>query len=98
VKIGRAQAPLTVAARLRARPEAREEVLRALLSMVEQTGAEAGCVWFDLYESLDDPCSFRLSEGRTSRQALEQHLKRPYVARFLGRCDALLMEPANISL
>lgn len=92
------EAKVTVAARILAKPEKREKVMQALFDIVLETRKEEGCICFDLHQSLDNPCRFRLSEEWESKEALDEHLKKPYVTSFLGKSDTLLAEPVDISL
>ena len=89
---------VSVAVRLRAKPESLEEVKRELLNFVPLTQQEPGCIAFDLHQSLDDPCQLRFCELWESRAALDEHLQRPYIQAFFQKADTVLGEPMQISL
>jgi quinol monooxygenase YgiN len=89
---------ITVLASIQAKPEKQDEVKRELLKIVEQTHAEEGCIQFDLHQSINDPYEFRLSEMWISQEALDEHLKKPYIKNFLDKSEELLVKPPDISL
>ena len=67
--------PLTVIARIKAKP-GREDVVRtALLKLIEPTRAENGCINYDLHVSQDDPAVFYFHENWSSAAELDAHLK-----------------------
>lgn len=89
---------LTVIATIRARPGQETAVREALLALIPTTRAEEGCVNYDLHVSTDDPARFLFHENWTSKAALDAHLAKPHLQEFLGKADALLAEPPQITL
>jgi len=88
---------LTVLACITAKPGCEEEVFKELCTLLEPTHAEAGCINYDLHRSQDNPARFFLYENWRSRKALDEHLAMPYLQAFLGKADALLAEPVDIT-
>lgn len=90
--------PLTVVARIRAKAGKEEEVREALLTFIEPTRAEAGCVNYDLHRSLEDPALFLFHENWVSQEALHQHLQMPHIQAVVARAEELLDGPVDITL
>jgi quinol monooxygenase YgiN len=89
---------LTVTARAKAKPGKEAEVLKLLISLVEPSRKDAGCVNYDLHRSHDDPASFLFHENWSSREHLNQHLAKPDVQATLSKLGSLVAEPLEISL
>lgn len=89
---------LTVIARVRAKPGMEPRLRAALIALVAPTRSEAGCLNYDLHESIDDPAQFVFYEDWTSRQALDIHSRSPHIFAFRERAKELLAGPTEISL
>ena len=88
---------VTVLARVRARAGREAEVQRLLLALVAPSRAEAGCLNYDLHQSMDDPTEFMFYENWTSRAALDAHLDMPYLDAFDAQAEDLLAAPVEIT-
>jgi quinol monooxygenase YgiN len=88
---------LTVIARVRAKAEALDTVKQECLTLVPVSRAEAGCLNYDLHQSLEDPTLFVFYENWMSRAALEQHLEAPHSLRFDERTNGLLAAEPEIT-
>ena len=88
---------LTVLARIKAKAGREEEVLREIMSLIEPTRSEDGCITYDLHRAQDDPALFCLYENWRSRRDLDVHLSTPYLQAFLGKAPDLLAEPVDLS-
>src|ERR1700730_5437578 len=71
--------PLSVVAQLKARPGKEDELRRVLLTLIEPTRAEEGCVHYDLHVHATDPSRFVFYENWTSREHLDRHLSSPHL-------------------
>lgn len=89
---------LTVVAHVRAKPGKEGEVRAGLRALLAPTRAEAGCINYDMHESLDDPGFFIFHENWTSKAHLDAHLKSPHIKAFFSRIDELLTEHPRIFL
>lgn len=87
---------LTVVAHIRARPGKEAELEKALLTLVEPTMREDGCLNYDLHRETDDAGHFVFYENWTSREALDRHLAASHIQAFLARADELLAAPPDI--
>lgn len=85
---------LTVIAHLVARPDKIEDTKTFLLSLIERTRAEAGCVDYHLHQSDEDPASFYFYENWKSGTALDQHMETPYLRELVARkAEFLKVDP-----
>ncbi|MCP6769203.1 antibiotic biosynthesis monooxygenase, partial [Klebsiella pneumoniae] len=70
---------LTVVAQIQAKPGKEEDVRRLLLTLIEPTRKEEGCVQYDLHVHTSDPSRFVFYENWTSRDHLDRHLASPHL-------------------
>lgn len=88
--------PLTVIARLQAKPGRSSDLLDALRHLVQETRKEPGCVHYDLYRSPEDPTLFAFHETWASREHWEAHNASPHVSDFGSRAPDLLEAAAQV--
>jgi len=69
-----------------------------LLSLVEPSLKDPGCLNYDLHQSVDNPALFLFHENWMSKQHLDKHLQTPHVQALLLKLAQLLAEPAEITL
>ncbi len=87
-----AKTPLNFFARFQAKP-GREATVRTILeAMVGPTRAEPGNINYDLHQFQDDPTRFALYEGWQSKDALNEHMKKPYFTKMLADLDDAVAE------
>lgn len=89
---------VTVVAKLTARPGRENDVRRTLLNLVPLTRSEAGCLNYDLHQSQEDPRVFLFYENWVNRQALDEHLEKPYLQDLFARVDDLFADPIAVLL
>ena len=83
-------------ARFRAKEGKEEEVGDILVSLVESTRAEEGCVFYYLHQVKDEKGHFLFYECFRSEEAFKIHAEDHYIKGFLDRTDELLAEPPDI--
>ena len=88
--------PIHVIARHFARPESVEPVREILLSLIEPSRAEAGCLKYELLQSLDAPAEFTFVETFASDEALRLHAAAPYIAGLQARLGDLVARPSEV--
>ena len=71
--------PLTIVARFRAKPGQESRLRQELQRALAPTRAEAGCISYDLHQSLSDPALFLFYENWASQAALDAHFKTPHL-------------------
>ena len=78
-------------------PEKQLEVMQTLLSMIEPTGKEAGCLSYTVFCDIEDKSLFSLLEEWETREDLDHHIKSHRFGILLGT-KTLLSEPPNIQI
>ncbi|MDT7951462.1 MAG: putative quinol monooxygenase [Acetobacteraceae bacterium] len=81
--------PLTVVAKLTAKPGKEDELLPMLQALLAPTHAEPGCINYDLHRSHEQPGTFMFIESWASRELLEAHMKSPHLVEFSDKQGAL---------
>lgn len=84
--------PIIVIARVKARAEARETLITAAKTCIAETRKEAGCVSYDMHESVTDPGRFVFVEQWADRAALDAHMVAPHLAALLAAAGPCLAE------
>lgn len=77
--------PITVIAELEARPEFGAELPSALTPLIAATLKEAGCLRYQLHQSLDAPHRWMLHEEWASEAALHAHQQTPHFLAFVAQ-------------
>ena len=89
---------VSVIAQAKARRGMEKTLRTKLLSLVEPTRAETGCIIYDLYQTRDDTTHFMFYECWESKDDLERHLQKPHIKNFMETADELLAVPFTVSL
>lgn len=90
--------PLTVTARIKAKPDQVAALRELLLALPDPTRREDGCLNYDLHQSTEDPCVFLFHENWRGKAELDRHLQSPHVTAVLSRVGPLVAEPPEIAL
>ena len=78
-------------------PEKQLEVTQTLLSMIEPTGKEAGCLSYAVFCDIKDKNRFSVLEEWNSREDLDHHIRSHRFGVLLGT-KTLLREPPKIQI
>jgi quinol monooxygenase YgiN len=70
---------------VKAKPDEVEAVKEALLTMVEPTRQEPGCLCYNLHQSKSDPTQFMFYEQWVSKEAFDAHGKTPHMKALRGK-------------
>lgn len=73
------------------------EMMQTLISMIEPTAKEKGCISFDVFWDIEDKNRFCLLEEWKNREYLDHHIKSHCFGALLGT-KALLREPLEIMI
>jgi len=92
-----ATTPLTVIARIQAKPGMEERVKQELLKLLAPTRSEQGCINYDMHQSTTDAARFLFHENWMTEAALDRHLQTPHIQSWIALADALLAEPIEIT-
>jgi quinol monooxygenase YgiN len=82
---------------MNALPEKRKEVMQTLLSMIESTGKERGCLSHHVFRDIEDDNVFSLIDEWETREDLDQHIMSAKFGVLLGT-KGLLCEPLKIQI
>jgi quinol monooxygenase YgiN len=86
-----------IVARFNAKAGKEEEVEKILVSLVEPTRAEEGCVFYYLHKVKEEKGHFLFYESFRDEKAFNVHVESSYIKGFLDRADELLSEPPDIT-
>ena len=78
-------------------PEKQKELVQTLLSMIEPTGKEKGCLSYDVFCELEDNHVFSLIEEWETREDLDRHIRSERFSVLLGT-KSLLAKPSEINI
>lgn len=85
-----------VVAHFRAKPGKEDDLERLLLSLVEPTRQERGCLLYDLHRDLQDPSQFLFYEIWANREVWDAHMASPHLDAFKPVVDDFLAGPLQI--
>lgn len=74
---------ITLTVPIKARPECRDATRAALLELARETRKEAGNIDYVLHEVVGQPNDFLIYENWKDQAALDSHMTRPYLKKFL---------------
>jgi quinol monooxygenase YgiN len=85
--------PVIVVARIKAKPEAVEEMREELFKLVEPTRTrDPGCITYDLHQDNKDPSLFFFLEHWASDELLDKHLDSDHIKAYRKAAEGLLQE------
>jgi len=70
---------------VKAKPDEMEAVKAALMTMVEPTRQEPGCLCYNLHQSKSDPTQFLFYEQWASKETFDAHGKTPHMKALGGK-------------
>jgi len=94
---GKGASVIIVRIAMNALPENQKEVMQTLLSMIESTEKERGCLSHHVFRNIEDENVFSLIEEWQTREDLNDHIKSDRFSVLLGT-KSLLCEPPQIQI
>lgn len=88
--------PVIVIATLPVRRDLREIFLAAARQCITATRQEAGCLRYDLHESIETEGAYLFVEHWRDKAALEAHAKMPHLRAFVAAAVPCLAAPPHI--
>ena len=82
-------------AKIRLKPDGFEAFRAFVAELAGPTRAEEGCLFYEFYQSDEDPTVCYFVEEWRSQEDLERHLKTPHVARFAAEADVNIAAPVE---
>ncbi|MDF0554552.1 putative quinol monooxygenase [Kamptonema sp. UHCC 0994] len=87
---------LRVVARLVALPDKVEELKTLLLSIIEPTRKEQGCIIYELLQNTTNPTDFTFVEEWESDALLDAHLASTHIQAALPKLEGIAAAPPDI--
>ncbi len=89
---------ITLLALVKAKEGMEETVRQELLSLVNPTRSEPGCISYDLHQATNDKSQFMFFENWKSMEDLEKHREAPHMKVFRQKVGSLLAKPIEGTL
>lgn len=89
-QVGDRQRSLALIARFRVRSGVGAQIEKAFAKAAAPTGKEVGVLAYQLHREADNPDAFIVYERWRSLDALEAHLRTPYIAALRAEIDAAM--------
>jgi quinol monooxygenase YgiN len=89
---------VTVVALVKAKEGMGDRVRKELLTLIDPTRSEEGCIDYDLHEAIDDPSVFVFFENWRSMKDLERHRETAHIRSYRKNVGELLAEPIQVIL
>ena len=78
---------LTIVATVTVKPEFKEDVLKAIKTVVDATRKEPGNIFYDVFEDINNPLKFVFIETWKSQAAIDSHNKSAHFNDFVKAVD-----------
>ena len=85
-------------ARLKVKADKIEQLKTAALKIVAQSRSEAGCINYDVHQSIEDQTLFFWHETWADKAALDEHFATPFFGEFFKTVEEVAAEPPQINL
>ncbi len=85
-------------ARLKVKPDKVEEAKSVALAIVADSRNEAGCINYDIHQSIEDETIFFWHETWVNKAALDEHFATPFFGEFFKVVEQVAAEPPQINL
>jgi quinol monooxygenase YgiN len=87
---------IKVVAHVRAKAGKEEEMKKVMLSLIEPTRKEAGCLRYELYQNKEDAADLTFVEDWEGDAALDAHMQTPHFLAAVAQIPALAGAPPDI--
>jgi quinol monooxygenase YgiN len=89
---------ITVLALVKAKAGMEQIVAQELMSLVNPTRSEPGCINYDLHQAADEKSQFMFYENWKSMEDLEKHREAPHMKAYRQKVGSLLAKPIEVIL
>ena len=89
---------VTVVAEITAKPGCEEELKALLLSVVEPTRKEEGCIQYDLHQNSKEPGKFVFYENWATGEALAKHAQSEHLKAMGAKAATLVGGPSKVEM
>ena len=89
---------IAVVARFKAMEGMDLKLKELLLTLIEPSRSDEGCISYDLHQAINDPTLFIFYETWQSKEYLDKHSATSHVQHFRSKAKELFAEPPQVSL
>ncbi|MEM5789887.1 MAG: putative quinol monooxygenase [Syntrophobacteraceae bacterium] len=89
---------ISVVAKFRAKAGMEVDLKNLLMTLIEPSRSDEGCINYDLHQGTGDPAVFVFYENWQSREHLDRHSATSHVQNFRLKAKDLLAEPPELIL
>jgi quinol monooxygenase YgiN len=82
--------PLTIVARIKAKPGQEDTLAAELVKLVVPTLVEAGCLQYDYHRDLEDPANFLFFENWATKDQWLAHMESPQLLAYKAVAEDLV--------
>jgi quinol monooxygenase YgiN len=82
--------PLTIVARIKAKPGRQDALAAELIKLVAPTLVEDGCLQYDLHRDCEDPGNFLFFENWETKEQWQAHMESPQLKAYMAVADDLV--------
>ncbi|MEN8007866.1 MAG: putative quinol monooxygenase [Candidatus Krumholzibacteriota bacterium] len=82
--------PLTIVARIKAKPGREDALATVLTKLIAPTRIEAGCLQYDMHRDLEDPGNFLFFENWETKEQWLAHMESPQLQAYKAVADDLV--------
>ena len=83
-------APLTIIAKLKAKPGSEDDLYEACRKLIAPTLAEEGCINYDMHRSIEDSGTIMFYENWETKPLWERHMESPHLAEFSAETEDMV--------
>ncbi|UWG98882.1 antibiotic biosynthesis monooxygenase [Dehalobacter sp. DCM] len=76
-------------AKAKANPERVDEFIAAVSELAVATRAEEGCIFYEMYQEIDEPTTFYFLEEWQSEADLQKHFNTPHFKTFITKMNGV---------
>ena len=89
---------VTVVARFKAVEGMDQKLKELLLTLIEPSRSDEGCIKYELHQAINDPALFIFYEIWQSKEHLDKHSATSHVQHFRSKAKDLFAEPPQLTL
>jgi quinol monooxygenase YgiN len=82
--------PLTIVARIKAKPGQQDALAAELIKLVAPTLVETGCLQYDFHRDLEDPSNFLFFENWATKDQWLAHMESPQLLAYKAVAEDLV--------
>ncbi len=89
---------IKVVARNYAKEDKLSEILKMYKELVDITRKEDGCIKYELYQDIENPCIITMIEEWETKSSLEAHLKSEHFLRIVPKIKPFMSKTTDMNI